>query len=101
FRTSPRTGSVQNAGVRAPTRRNATRVGRMRMVCSVHSRPSDPHSRVPHSMATSTAPSLTETRRRVVLVDFDWEDADLIPELLAQPGISVRLVAGSNSEDAG
>jgi len=52
-------------------------------------------------MATSTAPSLTETRRRVVLVDFDWEDADLIPELLAQPGISVRLVAGSNSEDAG
>ena len=52
-------------------------------------------------MATSTATTLTETRRRVVLVDFDWQDADLIPELLAQPGISVRLVAGSTSEDAG
>jgi hypothetical protein len=52
-------------------------------------------------MATSTAIPLTEIRRRVVLVDFDWQDADLIPELLAQPGISVRLVAGSNAEDAG
>ncbi len=49
----------------------------------------------------STATTLTETRRRVVLVDFDWQDADLIPELLAQPGISVRLVAGSTSDDAG
>jgi hypothetical protein len=52
-------------------------------------------------MATSTASNLVETRRRVVLVDFDWQDADLIPDLLVQPGISVRLVAGPNSEDAG
>jgi hypothetical protein len=47
------------------------------------------------------ASTLTETRRRVVLVDFDWEDANLIPELLSQPGISVRLVAGSTADEAG
>lgn len=54
-------------------------------------------------MAISTATTLTQTqiRRRVVLVDFDWQDADLIPELLARPGISVRLVAGSASDEAG
>jgi hypothetical protein len=37
----------------------------------------------------------------VVLVDFDWRDADLLPELLARPGLSVRLVAGQGSEGAG
>lgn len=52
-------------------------------------------------MATSSATTVSDTRRRVVLVDFDWQDADLIPELLAQPAISVRLVAGSNADDAG
>jgi hypothetical protein len=51
-------------------------------------------------MATP-ATTLTEIQRRVVLVDFDWEDADLIPELLVQPGISVRLVAGAKAEEAG
>lgn len=39
--------------------------------------------------------------KRVVLVDFDWRDADLLPELLAQPGLSVRLVAGQRSDGAG
>ncbi|HYM80804.1 MAG TPA: hypothetical protein VEY91_05260 [Candidatus Limnocylindria bacterium] len=39
--------------------------------------------------------------RRVVLVDFDWQDADLLPQLLQQPGFSVRLVAGERSDDAG
>jgi hypothetical protein len=39
--------------------------------------------------------------RRVVLVDFDWRDADLLPELLARPGLSVRLVAGDRPEGAG
>lgn len=39
--------------------------------------------------------------RRLVLVDFDWEDADLVPELLHKPGISVRLVAGQRAEDPG
>ena len=52
-------------------------------------------------MATSTPSVPTENRRRVVLVDFDWQDADLIPDLLVQPGISVRLVAGSHFEDPG
>lgn len=39
--------------------------------------------------------------RRLVLVDFDWEDADLVPELLQKPGVSVRLVAGQRAEDPG
>ena len=39
--------------------------------------------------------------KRVVLVDFDWRDADLLPELLARPGLSVRLVAGQRSDGAG
>ena len=39
--------------------------------------------------------------RRLVLVDFDWEDADLVPELLHKPGVSVRLMAGERAEDAG
>jgi hypothetical protein len=39
--------------------------------------------------------------RRLVLVDFDWDDADLVPELLHKPGIAVRLVAGERAEDPG
>jgi hypothetical protein len=39
--------------------------------------------------------------RRVVLIDFDWQDADLIPELVRRPGFSVRLVAGERNDDAG
>ena len=39
--------------------------------------------------------------RHLVLIDFDWEDADLLPELLRMPGVSVRLVAGAGEEDAG
>mgnify|MGYP001594569297 CR=1 FL=1 len=39
--------------------------------------------------------------RRIVLIDFDWQDADLLPELLARPEISVRLVAGEQSRDPG
>jgi hypothetical protein len=39
--------------------------------------------------------------KRVVLVDFDWRDADLLPELLARPELSVRLVAGLSAEGAG
>src|SRR5262245_2923645 len=70
------------------------------MVCSVQSLFGLSFSRL-DPMATTSATPLNETRRRVVLVDFDWQDADLIPELLAQSAISVRLVAGSNVEDAG
>lgn len=39
--------------------------------------------------------------RRVVLIDFDWQDADLIPELFRRPGVSVRLVAGERPQDPG
>ena len=39
--------------------------------------------------------------RHLVLVDFDWDDADLVPVLLRRPDISVRLVAGQRAEDPG
>jgi len=49
----------------------------------------------------TTLETLDQTQRRIVLIDFDWQDADLIPELLRRPGLSVRLVAGERSDDAG
>ncbi len=39
--------------------------------------------------------------RRAVLIDFDWSDADLIPQLVRQPGLSVRLVAAERTESPG
>lgn len=51
-------------------------------------------------MATMT-PTSTGASRRVVLIDLDWQDADLLPELLGLPGVSVRLVASERSEDIG
>lgn len=39
--------------------------------------------------------------RRLVLVDFDWDDAELVPALLRQPGLSVGLVTGQRPDDAG
>jgi hypothetical protein len=39
--------------------------------------------------------------RRLVLIDFDWEDSDLLPELLRRSDVSVRLVAGEKLNDAG
>jgi len=52
-------------------------------------------------MATLSSTVPLGAQRRVVLIDFDWHDADLMPELLRQPGISVRLVAGERPDDAG
>lgn len=52
-------------------------------------------------MATSPSEIVQTLPRRVVLVDFDWQDADLMPELLRRPGVSVRLVAGVRQDDAG
>jgi hypothetical protein len=46
-------------------------------------------------------PQLSTFHRRVVLVDFDWQDADLMPRLLSHPGVSVRLVAGQDQDNAG
>ena len=39
--------------------------------------------------------------RHLVLIDFDWQDADLLPELLRMPGVSVRLVAGAADTEGG
>ncbi len=52
-------------------------------------------------MATNPTEPAHSMPRRVVLIDFDWQDADLLPELLRRPGVSVRLVAGERAEDPG
>lgn len=52
-------------------------------------------------MATHSSVHTNGADRRLLLVDFDWQDADLMPELLQQPGVSVRLVAGARHDDAG
>ena len=52
-------------------------------------------------MRTETPATHNGARRRIVLVDFDWQDADLLPRLLRRPEISVRLVAGGDGEEAG
>src|SRR5438876_7865145 len=55
-----------------------------------------------HSIAMAILDTSALSRvRRVVLIDFDWQDADLIPELVRRPGFSVRLVAGERHDDAG
>ena len=55
----------------------------------------------PTDMATLSTENVNANPKRVVLVDFDWADADLMPELLRQPGVAVRLVAGNHAQDAG
>ena len=52
-------------------------------------------------MATTPSENAQAMSRRVVLIDFDWQDADLMPQLLRRPGVSVRLVAGEDGQDAG
>ncbi len=53
-------------------------------------------------MTVSPSPTLVETAmRRVVLVDFDWEDADLVPALVRNPKVAVRLVAGAHHDQPG
>lgn len=53
------------------------------------------------AMLSTESPTATPMPRRVVLIDFDWQDADLISELLRQPAVSVRLVAGERTQDPG
>lgn len=48
-----------------------------------------------------THPSGDMALRRIVLVDFDACDADLLPDLLSRPEISVRLVAGRHEDEMG
>jgi len=43
----------------------------------------------------------TQTQRRIVLIDFDWQDADLLPVLCKRPELSIRLVAGAQNDDPG
>lgn len=50
------------------------------------------------TMPTNTQPG---TARRVVLIDFDWQDADLLPLLCKRPELSIRLVAGAQNDDPG
>ena len=52
-------------------------------------------------MPNPTAPTGAPVARRLLLIDFDWQDADLISELFHEPGVSVRLVAGGGPQDAG
>lgn len=52
-------------------------------------------------MATVPATSVIPIPRRLALIDFDWHDADLLPELLRRPGVAVRLVAGERTHDPG
>jgi hypothetical protein len=52
-------------------------------------------------MATQAHDTDAPAPRRLLLIDFDWQDADLIPELFQQPGVSVRLVAGDGPQDPG
>jgi hypothetical protein len=52
-------------------------------------------------MSTTPTEAPQSNARRVVLIDFDWQDADLLPELLRRPGVSVRLVAGEKGDDPG
>lgn len=66
------------------------------MVCSVQGR-----RRRTSTMAISHPSPADGPPRRVVLVDFDWRDADLVPELLRQPTITIGLVAGEGPDDPG
>lgn len=51
---------------------------------------------------SSLAPgAAVPTTRRILLLDLDWADADRIPEILRQPGASVRLIAGTGPHDPG
>ena len=52
-------------------------------------------------MATQPHDTAVPAPRRLLLIDFDWHDSDLIPELFTQPGVSVRLVAGDGPQDPG
>jgi len=52
-------------------------------------------------MAAMPQDPMTAGPLRVVLVDLDWPDADLLPALMQRPEVSVRLVAGDGAHDPG
>lgn len=47
------------------------------------------------------SPETASRPKRAVLIDFDWLDADLVPQILRLPGLAVRLVAGERPEAPG
>src|SRR5205814_10371882 len=63
-------------------------------------RPAPSRRRTP-PMATLPHETAAPIERRLLLIDFDWQDADLIPDLFQRPGVSVRLVAGDGPQDPG
>jgi len=52
-------------------------------------------------MATLSQDPAAPGVRRLLIIDFDWRDADWLPELFRSPGVSVRLVAGEGPQDPG
>src|SRR5262252_2051120 len=52
-------------------------------------------------MATLPQDPAVPSPRRLLLIDFDWRDADWLPDLFRSPGVSVRLVAGEGPQDPG
>lgn len=52
-------------------------------------------------MTASPSFAAPGARRRVVLIDLDWSEADLLPELLRQPQVHVRCVASFSADDPG
>lgn len=52
-------------------------------------------------MASHPQEPVAPAERRLLLIDFDWQDADLLSDLFRQPGVSVRLVAGHGPQDPG
>ena len=52
-------------------------------------------------MATLPQDPAVPNVRRLLLIDFDWRDADWLAELFRSPGVSVRLVVGEGPQDPG
>lgn len=52
-------------------------------------------------MASQPQEPVAPAERRLLIIDFDWQDADLLSELFRKPGVSVRLVAGYGPHDPG
>ena len=52
-------------------------------------------------MATLPQDPAVPNVRRLLLIDFDWRDADWLSELFRSPGVSVRLVVGEGPQDPG
>src|ERR1041385_6538973 len=52
-------------------------------------------------MATLPQHPAVPNIRRLLLIDFDWRDADWLPELFRSPGVSVRLLVGDGAAGPG